>query len=492
MVNVGRRSKACFKCRDRRVKCDLQRPQCRRCVQGGQSCPGYPEAWDVVFRLQNDYAETKVQRRVQQARTARMQQAEIEATVPRSVSISPQTQSLSRFYHDYVTSSGISLFWILPWYRENNPTAAYFQDALQAVALLSFARQRHSPDLLIQARGHYGRSIVALNIALSNPSLTADDSVLLALFLLSLFELISADFLTGTSKDPRLECHIHLGGILLLLQWRAERGRQSSLDRSLFTFLSHISFFSMFLNNDPFDAKWTAIEEFADRWMNGHLLEPILHRTVEWKRKLRACMEACDRSPKTHEMKDLIKDGIILATDLETTATSVRYFPDRYNSSRQGQAAFNNMFEVRSEATGAIARCLYRTVRYHIIEQVCNFMTAFEQCGNAQFSPPDYAFGPSLKSTILDQVCDEIRAVLGLRTGRSMADNPPGMAYRAYCMFWPLVVLLFSPSAGDDIRAWARESLQLIGETSGLGLAAVAAGTISVGTSSKLAPKGEL
>jgi hypothetical protein len=235
-------------------------------VKGGQSCPGYPETWDVVFRLQNDYAETKVQERVQQVRTARMQQAEIEATVPRSVSISPQTQSLSRFYHDYVTSSGISLFRILPWYRESNPTA-YFQEALQAVALLSLARQRHSSDFLIQARGHYGRSIVALNIALSNPSLTADDSVLLALFLVSLFEvrcapmhttaqspsghlcwdiltdvqLISADFLTRTNTDPRLECHIHLGGTLLLLQWRAERGRQSTLDRSLFTFLSHIS-----------------------------------------------------------------------------------------------------------------------------------------------------------------------------------------------------------------------------------------------------------
>jgi hypothetical protein len=225
--------------------------------------------------------------------------------------------------------------------------------------------------------------------------------------------------------------------------------------------------------------------------MNGHLLEPILHQTVEWKRKLRAHMEACDHSPKTDEMSELIQDGIILATDLETTATSIRYFPGTFNSSRQRQAAFNNMFEVRSEAIGAIARCLYRTVRYHIIEQVCSLMASFEQGGNAQFSP-DYAFDPSLKFTILDQVCDEIRAVLGLRTGYSMADNPPGMAYRSYCMFWPLIVLLFSPSAGDDTRAWARETLRLIGETSGLGLATVAAGSISVGTSFKLAPKGQL
>ncbi|KAL3495039.1 hypothetical protein BJX62DRAFT_233691 [Aspergillus germanicus] len=147
----------------------------------------------------------------------------------------------------------------------------------------------------------------------------------------------------------------------------------------------------------------------------------------------------------------------------------------------QRQAAFNKMFEVRSEATEAIARCLYRTVRYHIIEQVSSLMASIEQVRNAQFSP-NSAFDPSLKSIILNQLCDGIRAVLGLGTsGRTTPENLSGMAYRSYGMFWPLIVLLFSPSAGNNTRAWARDTLRLIGESNGLGLATVTAGSISVG-----------
>jgi hypothetical protein len=67
-------------------------------------------------------------------------------------------------------------------------------------------------------------------------------------------------------------------------------------------------------------------------------------------------MDVCDGSPPRTEMRELIKDGIMLATNLETTATSVRYFPDTCKSCSQRQAAFNNMFEVRSEATEAIAK----------------------------------------------------------------------------------------------------------------------------------------
>jgi hypothetical protein len=123
----------------------------------------------------------------------------------------------------------------------------------------------------------------------------------------------------------------------------------------------------MFLHNDPFDAKWTPIEDFAGLWMNGHFLEPMLHRTVQWKRNMRTLMESCGQSPKTR-VRELIKDGLNLAADLETTAVGIRYLPDGYEHSSPQQVAFNNMLEVRYENTEAIARCLYRTVRYHIIE----------------------------------------------------------------------------------------------------------------------------
>ncbi|KAF2762426.1 hypothetical protein EJ05DRAFT_533985 [Pseudovirgaria hyperparasitica] len=47
MVGVAGKSKACHDCKRRRVKCDFERPACRRCAKAGIECSGY--AQEVVF-----------------------------------------------------------------------------------------------------------------------------------------------------------------------------------------------------------------------------------------------------------------------------------------------------------------------------------------------------------------------------------------------------------------------------------------------------------
>ncbi|KAK2589764.1 hypothetical protein QQS21_012554 [Conoideocrella luteorostrata] len=53
MPNTGRPSQDCHLCRQRRVKCDLARPGCQRCVKYGVDCPGYREQHELVFRNAN-------------------------------------------------------------------------------------------------------------------------------------------------------------------------------------------------------------------------------------------------------------------------------------------------------------------------------------------------------------------------------------------------------------------------------------------------------
>ncbi|QUC18142.1 uncharacterized protein UV8b_02383 [Ustilaginoidea virens] len=53
MPNTGRPSRDCHLCRKRRVKCDLKRPGCQRCVKYGVECPGYREQHELVFRNAN-------------------------------------------------------------------------------------------------------------------------------------------------------------------------------------------------------------------------------------------------------------------------------------------------------------------------------------------------------------------------------------------------------------------------------------------------------
>ncbi|POR31268.1 Uncharacterized protein TPAR_08517 [Tolypocladium paradoxum] len=53
MPNTGRPSQDCHLCRQRRVKCDLGRPGCQRCVKYGVECPGYRDQTELVFRNAN-------------------------------------------------------------------------------------------------------------------------------------------------------------------------------------------------------------------------------------------------------------------------------------------------------------------------------------------------------------------------------------------------------------------------------------------------------
>ncbi|GAD94057.1 hypothetical protein NECHADRAFT_31630 [Paecilomyces variotii No. 5] len=53
MPNIGKPSRGCQLCRQRRVKCDLERPACRRCIKYGVACPGYRDEQELIFRNVN-------------------------------------------------------------------------------------------------------------------------------------------------------------------------------------------------------------------------------------------------------------------------------------------------------------------------------------------------------------------------------------------------------------------------------------------------------
>ncbi|KAI0195922.1 hypothetical protein F4808DRAFT_440326 [Astrocystis sublimbata] len=52
MPNTGQKSPNCHLCRQRRVKCDLTRPACLRCIKYGVECPGYRKEGDLTFKTQ--------------------------------------------------------------------------------------------------------------------------------------------------------------------------------------------------------------------------------------------------------------------------------------------------------------------------------------------------------------------------------------------------------------------------------------------------------
>ncbi|KAF2280862.1 uncharacterized protein EI97DRAFT_368347 [Westerdykella ornata] len=70
MPNVGRPSKGCQNCRDRKVKCDLKRPSCGQCIRSGKDCHGYRDPLEMMFRDENDAVARRAKTKYQElART---------------------------------------------------------------------------------------------------------------------------------------------------------------------------------------------------------------------------------------------------------------------------------------------------------------------------------------------------------------------------------------------------------------------------------------
>lgn len=169
----------------------MQFPHCRRCRLLGRECPGYPDTWDVSFRMQNEYAEDKVQTRVKKVKAGRKAYSEsVTVGIPSGVNVAVEVHSWNRFYHDYVVDSGIAAFNFLPKFYTGD-SSVHLCEALQAVTVASAAQQLQQSGLMVRARSHYGKAIMKLNTALDNKKSNADDSVLITLFLLSLFEVLT-------------------------------------------------------------------------------------------------------------------------------------------------------------------------------------------------------------------------------------------------------------------------------------------------------------
>ncbi|KAG5983081.1 hypothetical protein E4U55_000837 [Claviceps digitariae] len=59
MVYCGKPSKGCSNCRERKIRCDQKVPNCGQCEKRGQTCPGYRNLVDLMFRDESHHVIKK-------------------------------------------------------------------------------------------------------------------------------------------------------------------------------------------------------------------------------------------------------------------------------------------------------------------------------------------------------------------------------------------------------------------------------------------------
>ncbi|KAJ5316486.1 hypothetical protein PENANT_c019G03325 [Penicillium antarcticum] len=163
-------------------QCDQQSPHCGQCVRMRQSCPGYRDEWDLVFRDQTHHT---IQR-------SKEKESNHDVPPPRTLSPSADEIGVNYFLCNFVSHSSLRgcLNYIPSVYHNDgeNPTLVA---SMAAVGLVALANLTQQPELANLARTKYMEAICNVNTALSSPVESIKDSTLMSVISLGVFEHVS-------------------------------------------------------------------------------------------------------------------------------------------------------------------------------------------------------------------------------------------------------------------------------------------------------------
>ncbi|PYH48533.1 Zn(II)2Cys6 transcription factor [Aspergillus saccharolyticus JOP 1030-1] len=253
MVFPGRLSTGCFVCRKRKVKCDGEKPACRRCVAHNRYCTGYPAAFAFRAYKPKSTQTTSGNKTHSSANSSREHRSEAPtdavgskgsklslcstaltpaAPGPLLPTLAPcwESQSLGYFYDQHVLHAQRSpceghLAFLPDLLREkgNDPCLKH---AVLSVSYLSLHNASRRGELHANARRHYGMALTSLITALSIEGAYMKDEVFAAALFLSMFLDMSGD--RNDAINP------HIPGIYSLMQLRGRPPQTSKYGRDLF------------------------------------------------------------------------------------------------------------------------------------------------------------------------------------------------------------------------------------------------------------------
>ena len=233
MSTAGSRSGGCHACRKMKVKCDETKPSCKRCEKAGRTCPGYREETDN-FRSMNRSTELKALEMRQKRRKSRepptppttsslpeekKPTVKFDPALPWSRNKSPPTRSSSlnkhrgylappmsadwdtqavyHFFDGFVVAEDLSrgqagYYEFLPDLYAESALDSYLLDAIKAAAFMYLAKRSCLQSFGVQARRSYGKALMQASSNLDVPEEAKSDRMMATLFLLGIYEVISA------------------------------------------------------------------------------------------------------------------------------------------------------------------------------------------------------------------------------------------------------------------------------------------------------------
>ncbi|TDZ31359.1 hypothetical protein C8035_v005981 [Colletotrichum spinosum] len=479
MPNTGKPSPNCHLCRQRRVKCDLERPRCQRCIKYGVRCPGYRDEQDLRFQNANlDSFEKRKRKKQMQSPGADPKELRVLAFTPES-SASPAAEVsdlLSAPLLQVIRQhwSAESIPFVLSCYSSIGFLPTLFEGARDDHCLVKtcqvFSRayviNRFRPDT-----GHrelstcLGEALSSVSAALSSPKSHTSDATIVAVWLLGNYELLmggierkSFTSRPGDSSSSTSSWDVHSKGLLSLLRARGDRQLFTRSGRQIFWTMFTIVQIQCVISNTPppgdFDRWLRIIEQTLQagealplntgRYIASacSLLSRILPITLEGDREA-ACVcydvlvQGCDNAELT------MLEWVRSAPEYQTGAGPVwQYF---WNA--------------------------WRTVRMKLHHMMILLTNLVEHSADSPFQPEALRERRQLCRGIIASTAQEVVDSIPKSLGGSMPDvdsTTPSAYFDACRVIWPLSHLYVIPTAPRRLRIVARDALFRIGREKGI------------------------
>ncbi|KAH7132495.1 hypothetical protein B0J11DRAFT_577408 [Dendryphion nanum] len=275
MPNVGKPSKGCKNCRDRKVKCDQKRPSCTQCVRISKECFGYRDPLSMMFKNESEvvarrakirYAE--LTKKSNQATTAAAAAAAVESSpkpyhldpnspssgsdsessaeqlalktwlasqtrfVKKGIAPSLEDQAIGFFFSNYVQKPTFvprGEFDFLSEMLDHPETKKIVHSSVAAAGLASLATSTKSPAVMKRAQEEYVKALSMTNKALQSTETALKDGTLVSVIMLGLYENFAFQ-----SKGSLASWAKHVRGACTLLSMRGVDQLKHSLGRRIF------------------------------------------------------------------------------------------------------------------------------------------------------------------------------------------------------------------------------------------------------------------
>ncbi|CEJ56127.1 hypothetical protein PMG11_02349 [Penicillium brasilianum] len=221
-------SKGCLLCRERRIRCDQSMPHCMQCRKYGVACPGYKRPWqfqDEGPRLQKHY-----QKKLPNAGHSKSKHhpeaipcnSSIRSQVVTNLSIDERVypaliqqcfiSQQPRVFKEFVCAAFPTMFYhnefrfgdgftFPDWALKNFGTKPYFDASVSCLSAQYLAHLTGDPSIQHFSRQKYSQALAAIRQVLNSDEEASSDALLIAVILLSFYEMS-----TRTTQDAWV-CH---------------------------------------------------------------------------------------------------------------------------------------------------------------------------------------------------------------------------------------------------------------------------------------------